>query len=457
MVCSSGFFLWGGLCYSTAYCSQWSYFSGCLSCLPNYYLENRQCKLYQQDPNCLRTVNSTCAQCVNGYILISGRCVALPPNCANVDASGRCISCAAGYALSYNLCIITDSNCQTFNSEGRCTLCKTGFYINSQGKCQANPTNCLLVSSNGQCTQCSVNYTLQNGLCYRNYNFCIRYSESTGFCAQCQQNFTLQGIECQCSSDSQLVNNVNCIKLPNNCLQIDFSTLRCSRCAFNFTLDSNWNCVRDAPAYCSIYNASTGVCVECLANYVLTNNTCILCGVGQVKIGNQCFPSVANCLNYSSSGQCLACALTYRLTNGICTLVTPPNFCSIYDPNTGICTECLPNYVLSNNNCALCPSNQVKVGNQCFPSVANCITYLPSGLCNICSQGYRLVNGLCSAITPPLFCSLYDPNTGVCSQCVAGYTVTQNGLQCNINNCVSMSSDSRTCIQCSPSYVWSNN
>lgn len=391
-----------------------------------------------------------------------------------------------------------------------------------------------MVSSNGQCTQCSVNYTLQNGICYRNYNFCTWYSESTGFCAQCQQNFTLQGIECQCSSDSQLINNINCIKLPSNCLQIDTSTLRCSRCAFNFTLDSNWNCVRNAPAFCSIYNATTGVCVECLANYILTNNTCVLCGVGQVKIGNQCFQSIPNCLNYTSTGQCSACALTFRLVNGTCSYITPPNFCSIYDPNTGICTECLPNYVLANNNCSLCPSNQVKVGNlcfqtisncinyttsgscsvcastyvlsnglcslvtppsfcsiynpntgicsecqpnyilvnnncslcpsnqvkvgnQCFPAISNCITYLSSGSCSVCSQGYRLVNGLCSAITPPLFCSLYDPNTGICTQCVAGYTLAQNGLQCNINNCVSMSSDGRTCIQCSSSYVWSNN
>ena len=364
--------------------------------------------------------------------MISGRCVALPQNCAQVDNNNRCISCLPGYGLSFGLCISSDSNCVRFNAQGRCQQCAANYFVNNQGRCQAYPSNCQNVDNAGACVSCISGYVLQGGLCYRLSANCNRYSVSTGFCEQCLPNFTLQGIQCQCLGNNQLIGG-QCISLPENCLQID-NNLRCIRCALNFTLNANGFCVRNItpPNFCAVYNASTGICTECISTHILipANNTCVPCGSNQVKVGNQCFNTITNCLNYTAQGQCSLCLSGFRLENGLCVPITPPNFCAVYNASTGICTQCLDNYVLRNNTCSLCPSGQIKVENQCFTIIVNCVNYTSQGQCLTCAPTYRLQNGLCVLVTPPNFCAVYNASTGICTECISTHILIPANNTC---------------------------
>jgi hypothetical protein len=68
---------------------------------------------------------SVCIECISGYYLIKGICVALPSNCEAVDLKGKCTNCSQGYELNAGKCIPVTS------PEDKCT--KYG-YIDVKGK-----------------------------------------------------------------------------------------------------------------------------------------------------------------------------------------------------------------------------------------------------------------------------------------------------------------------------------
>lgn len=146
----------------------------------------------------------------------------VPQNCLEVDANGRCIRCSPGFNFNQtsNMCETSDSNCLYFNSAGGCAQCRDGFYLNAQGRCQMRTVlpNCANSDGNGRCLICNPGYYQQNGRCYLQYQYCVRYSETTEKCVECLTNFTLIGPQCICPADSQIISNKFCIRLPTNCL-----------------------------------------------------------------------------------------------------------------------------------------------------------------------------------------------------------------------------------------------
>lgn len=176
MWCAPGYLLINKLCYSTQYCSKYSYFYGCYECMDGYYLDGLQCKLYTQDNNCLQSTNYQCVQCKPNYKLISGKCVLLPQYCTDVNINGKCINCVAGYIPTNGGCQLFDVNCVSVDSVGNCTQCVNNYYVAVEGICKANPPNCLTANMQGQCTQCATGYASQNYKCFKQYPFCALYS-----------------------------------------------------------------------------------------------------------------------------------------------------------------------------------------------------------------------------------------------------------------------------------------
>lgn len=52
-----------------------------------------------------------------------------------------------------------------------------------------------------------------------------------------------------------------------------------------------------------------------------------------------------------------------------------------------------------------------------------------------------------------MFCSIYDPATGICQKCIDNYVPTSNGLECKLVNCLNASADGRSCLACIPGYI----
>ncbi len=127
--------------------------------------------------------------------------------------------------------------------------------------------------------------------------------------------------------------------------------------------------------------------------------------------------------NYTS-GSCQQCITYYQQFNGYCR----PINCQYYSSNNITCTNCLPGYVLTNNN--IC-------------QIGNCQTFNQT-LCLVCISGYYLTsNGLCAS-----YCSQFD-NNNVCLQCISAYSLN-NLNQCvkNIAGCQTYSNT--TCVACQP-------
>ena len=185
-------------------------------------------------------------------------------------------------------------------------------------------------------------------------------------------------------------------------------------------------------------SATTNVAGFPCTRFSITNNVCI-----------QCFTGYA----LSSTGTCLyntTCPPRQYYSFGIC---YPVNInCGSFDVFTGACLNCTdPLRYVVNGSCIINPA-----------LVVNCT-----------ARQYK-VNNRCFDVSP--LCGNFDPNTGGCTSCIAGYdlavasgtcfprTVTCTSTQYNNNgvctdipaNCVSFDAVSRKCTNCSFGFYLNN-
>ncbi len=177
------------------------------------------------------------------------------------------------------------------------------------------------------------------------------------------------------------------------------------------------------------------------------------------------------CDQFDARGVCSACIPTHSLqSNGVCLQIEKPHqcpprqylgqdnfchevneFCSIFNRETGACTECVSNYFLMyTGECVLrkqCKSRQVLINNDCHDVSPTCGNFDRStGKClNCASEEYELYYGLCIPVSTcgvrqwtdnngKCFdvsprCNTFNPSTGDCSSCVQGYNYL-NGICC---------------------------
>lgn len=104
-------------------------------------------------------------------------------------------------------------------------------------------------------------------------------------------------------------------------------------------------------------------------------NTC-LAGYFKVATGLSCNKCPEGCTTCNADQICTICSPGYYLNLGSC--ISCGVGCTECDKTAGTCTKCLAGYGLSS-------------AKQCVQCIANCADCSSTGVCNSCSNGYKLI------------------------------------------------------------------
>jgi hypothetical protein len=85
-------------------------------------------------------------------------------------------------------------------------------------------------------------------------------------------------------------------------------------------------------------------------------------------------------------------------------------------------------------------------------STPNCVAYSASNNCIACSAGYY-IDIMARCILATRNCATYSVNTGSCTSCLYGYTLS--GINCIDPNCLTIN-PLAICTACSPGYYVDN-
>jgi hypothetical protein len=247
-----------------------------------------------------------------------------------------------------------------------------------------------------------------------------------------------------------------------NCLKYDDAdfdnTFDCIECTADYYLSNN-QCIERVPeAFCIEYYIDSNNCkrfvdtwdysikLSTFDNFVIANSPPKQSESTNVNEG------IEGCINYFNAHTCKSCNSTTYLYDNLClTVTTIVPQCEIYSRN-GLCVKCsgdlllfqnkcLPKYsyncdgFLSNTRCSRCPAeNPYMVVGSCGknPDVSNCEEYANVNSCFYCDDAYsRSQSGLCELKTN------YIPNCKkhligpFCSECEEHYVLINN--QCMLN------------------------
>mgnify|MGYP003420376681 CR=1 FL=1 len=224
-----------------------------------------------------------------------------------------------------------------------------------------------------------------------------------------------------CFRDQYLVNSA-CVSIPSgktisNC-NIYNSDLTCYECDSTFAPNST-------NTLCLIGNTSFN------CNIFKTSNTCSTCNSNMYLNSNSVCVGLANCVAFNSSNVCIECSPGYYLlqsTDGsvTCQSVIASQIvlnCAVYD-SLQKCSYCSTGYVLSTDRltCSKFSSNLIIDAN-CKYTLENSGNY-----CNICTDGFYLVNGVCKTCSTGPGCLVCDPaKPSVCLLCSPNYYMSTQG------------------------------
>lgn len=241
--CQPNFNLRKGLCVPSVNYTNFVA-EACLVCAPSFYI-NKASKCSPFDIGCTTYVNGQCTNCVSPFEITSdGSCII--DGCDTVDSKGCvkcqgayqpdgkicklpncekahrgvCESCIQGYIVKSGLCSQMDPNCIKYTKDGLCVACIDGYHPDSQGKCRQNVVGCVYTGSD--CTSCTSPFTFADGICA--IVGCEEYAVSGCL---------------KCTSDMYLVGGI-CKQKDPGC-QYD-SSGKCQSCSDKFTYN-NGQCV----------------------------------------------------------------------------------------------------------------------------------------------------------------------------------------------------------------------
>jgi hypothetical protein len=195
-----------------------------------------------------------------------------------------------------------------------------------------------------------------------------------------------------------------------NCNQMGPNSL-CLQCATRY-YNLNGYC-QPVNNLCNTWDPF-GKCLTCYSGYSIVGTNCVLGGANYITT----FPNTPNCAQIGINGLCALCYNGYYAVNGICQAVN--NLCNTWNPFSGVCTSCVSRYQLVGNNCVLGVTGGP--GNY---QVLNCGRVSSSGMCQQCNNRYYLFNGYCNSVNP--LCNAWNANTGACTTCFSGYSISGYG------------------------------
>ncbi|KAL4500217.1 hypothetical protein ABPG73_011325 [Tetrahymena malaccensis] len=293
--------------------------NGCsVSC--NCDSSKKQCISCKDSKNQLNVERNTCEPCNEdeGYYIDGQYCKKCNIICKTCQGPSEydCKDCIDG-AKKYQ-----DGSCK-YNKDNPngCIL----PYINQQNSCVCNQDGYYLKDKN--CVQCQVDLK------------CQRCSPETS-CTQCFQTkpekYLQDGKKCtECKQSGYFINSnqITCDKCISNCDQCDNNS-SCKKCNTGFyILEDNQSCsqcntngyyIDKTNQFCKKCPQDKNCkqcnnnqkCTECQNGYYLFNlDSCILCGDGYFKSGNNCFKCIDNCQTCADDKKCIKCLPNYYLFN----------------------------------------------------------------------------------------------------------------------------------------------
>ncbi|EDK31499.1 hypothetical protein TTHERM_00305641 (macronuclear) [Tetrahymena thermophila SB210] len=444
--------------------------------------------------NCEQMKNGMCVSCLKGFALSSNRqsCVTSPiSNCVYLDIQNNCIECTCGMVVNPEgtQCInVSIEGCRKVDTSGKCIEAKPFYMLTPQGVFFNMNNNCKVKSNiwnTFDCSQCHEGYYLQNGRCmelstiasysntyaanfmidatnnlvftclggyqniqqnsqngcYLTISNCITYVYNGGLasCWTCDVGYISSNNGTVCTIDNNQI---------QNCAQIDNpASYQCVRC-------NSESLILSGPNLCTSRVQVTGC-----ANHDPKQNTCLQCDSSHFLQSSTTCTSRANNANCSivdpQADKCIACSnyTLYYLDSSTKTCKTRVNIgdanCIQYDPNSDSCTLCKQAYYLFSGTCTA-------------RTTTNCINGVPDkNKCSLCNADYILLpDGTCKQDTIGKKCLAID-SSGVCTQCIDGYGIAQQGETCydnfqNIPMCsVYVKSSQTTCQQCQTGFLLS--
>lgn len=350
---------------------------------------------------------------------------------------GKCVyQCAdAKYVDEFGHCDWCDSSCNDCNgpTSQNCISCGVGYYISDnvcykdtcpgatylahfeERICDRCQFGCAICNSPQFCKFCFPGYSLYRGWCYLNCPGNL-ISATTRFAY-------LDNIEGYICKDCLLVNSLNCRRCHKK---------SCTRCANGYLL----------------YRASTDQCVTACPNGTYVKSY-------EAKECVACQPYCTNCINYQN---CLKCSYPYNLINGYCSASCPAGSyltayqnCSICPSpcvtctTASSCSSCLPKFYLfansSGNACLTdCPAGYFADARSgwCSRCLSTCSACVATNNCTQCAAGYTLSNGVCQNQTTCLtsLSNCQSCNNQSCLRCVQPFLLYIN-RNTGVSSCLS--------------------
>jgi len=372
-------------CTKTQNCSE-SIFEVCTKCDKGFYFNKKENKCIKKDKNfiyCKETLDGVnCATCDDDcYMALDGKCS--PVNfCSKVNEDNKCENCIQNYFLLSNygnsLCTITDHCASGDPDTGLCLMCEENYYIDyKDGKCKLNNEDNefkYCKKANGDCTECIFGYYIgEDFKCSTTHN-CAE--SNLGKCIICSDKYHL-GLDDICSNVEHCIYSnryEECIECEDD-FYYNIRDKLCTVAEGNFT-------------DCKISNNDGNVCDECKLDFYLnqSDHNCY---------SNQDFGEFYKCERTDSNGQfCVKCIDKYYFApeNLRCSSI---NGCEKANEDDTKCLECNIYYALDLNT-GKCEDND-KIEDEEKKYYYRCNrTNIEGKACEICMDGFTLdENGLC--------------------------------------------------------------
>ena len=335
------------------------------------FVENCISNFYDLTLNKIR-----CKKCLEGFLLIIGKCVKIVEDLELLKSVGECD--------------------EFDNYTHRCVVCQKGFFLNGGVCYKGYIPNCTEYLSMFKCKKCEIGYAP------------LTLNPKKAICFEISEKF--------------------------NCLEWNYeasllSELECSSCKNGMFPDYNVDFI--PPYLCFPINAVEN-CEKHQINYDIKISpfNCLYCKEGYFLIDNFCIPRnlIGNCESYAlNEDKCLECQNNYILNDeGNCeetlSIDSGNTSCDIfYDTNE--CLKCSTDYYLDENKkCIEVPIEK---------KIKNCLYYRFIDECESCSTNYYLDETFCK---PALAknCLTYK-NEKECETCPKNYGFKQES---DLKNCV---------------------
>jgi hypothetical protein len=453
-------------------CSQFMYNSMCFECRDGYFrTDSGECILSPDEPlrNCLNYKGEgLCEKCISGYYLENNQCKVITqvPDCFLYEVeSDNCAQCNnVTYLLPNKTCnprsnSLNDSNCKIFEiDQDRCNTCRSGYVPDNNGVCAEGISDCAEYSGtagNLTCDQCidTYFYNQTQNWCEQPLDFatspCLKYGNSKNECRECKEGFYMD-TTCQPHSN-----------LDENCIESSKTTPnQCSKCQSGYGLFDNVKVcapVATSNPNCLKWRSSTE-CDECIPNYQAPNctlipinencsfkiegsNICSQCRDGffqNTATSNQCITGLdfekVNCQDFSLENgndivrcdSCVKGAFYMEILNfwGCMKRTNYSSFANCdminYDDGAGTntCIKCKMDKVLNAGSCDdACPADKIKGRTTISVDTADNDRLGISAL-NTCETVADVSPDNCEIVVPAVDT---ETNTFICAKCKDGF------------------------------------